>query len=320
MNTIQITVCSLAASLLLSAAALANEGFRFEDDWIVASALQAEEAQPAEAAEPGAAEAPAEERPWYDILPKEPRDYVGGRGLITIQGMSGMFNNPTSGTLGEGQFTIQYCTLLVDPFGDKQSVGHGIMAAYGVTDWLEVGGFTNWVTFDNDTTKTDDIDIVGGPFFRVRLLKDEDAIPEVSIGFIYLDGDQNGDRLARTEFFVAASKYFHFDDEAFIRGFRLHGGFRNIWRPEGRSVLSGDAVSDPAYDLQGYIGGELELPWDLWAVAEVGNKTSAASTAPYAIGVQYRPNNVVGLSVAALQNGNTDGVRLYIGVGLNFEF
>ena len=58
--------------------------------------------------------------------------YRGGRGLITLQGMAGMFLNPTSGTLNQGQFTAQYCVFF-DQYSTN-TIGQGLMLDYGVTD------------------------------------------------------------------------------------------------------------------------------------------------------------------------------------------
>ena len=66
--------------------------------------------------------------------------YSGGRGLITLEGVSGMFLNPTSGTLSQGEFTGQYCAARLDA-KDGIEVQHTPMVAYGVTDWLEIGAF-----------------------------------------------------------------------------------------------------------------------------------------------------------------------------------
>src|SRR5436190_9287142 len=65
--------------------------------------------------------------------------YRGGRGLITLDGMTGMFLNPTSGTLNQGQLTIQYCVFFNDYSTDV--IGHGLLVDYGITDWFNIGVF-----------------------------------------------------------------------------------------------------------------------------------------------------------------------------------
>jgi len=240
--------------------------------------------------------------------------YKGGRGLITLQGMSGMFLNPTSGTLDQGQLTVQYC-LYVDRFDLNNVVGHGIMASYGVTDWLEVGAFGNLAEIDGfDRRWFDDPVFVGGPFARIRLLKDEGSMPELSVGGIYLDGSEKGDVLYRAEAFVALSKGFNIDPDGTFKSVRLHGGLRYASRS--------DAVSPGDFALV-YGGVELELPYSLYLIGEVSSNNllkKGGIDLPYAVGVQWKPNSVLGISVAfmnpellGLQNG------FWFGVGVNFK-
>src|SRR5687768_12635254 len=54
--------------------------------------------------------------------PVEPA-YEAGRGLLTLQGPSGMFINPTSATLPQGKFTLQYCNFY--PENQTEVVAHG---------------------------------------------------------------------------------------------------------------------------------------------------------------------------------------------------
>src|SRR5215204_4899285 len=62
------------------------------------------------------------------VAPEAP--YEAGRGLLTLEGPTGMFINPTSATLPQGAYTAQYCTLF--PNTDDEIVGHGWMASYGI--------------------------------------------------------------------------------------------------------------------------------------------------------------------------------------------
>jgi hypothetical protein len=113
----------------------------------------------------GSAQAPGKD---VIITPPAPDAglYEGGRGLITTEGPSGMFINPTSGTLPAHAATLQYCFLL--PTNDFSEVmGHGALLAYGVTDFLEVGVIANYIDFDGG----DDPSAVG-PMVRLRLMKD----------------------------------------------------------------------------------------------------------------------------------------------------
>ena len=110
-------------------------------------------------------------------------DYIGGRGLITLDGVSGMFLNPTSGTLPEGALTTQYCVSILRQ-NDDEEIQHTAMVSYGVTDWLEVGAFGRISDLDN----ADHYVGGGGPLVRVRLLRDEGWLPELSLGAFSRNG------------------------------------------------------------------------------------------------------------------------------------
>lgn len=338
----RILACACAMGLLLSTSAplaaqdastiVADPGFQLE--------FAGAELALAQDTQPGVTGQPVNDQPPADVAVDEPRDdwfgvvednfYEGGRGLITLQGMAGMFLNPTSGTLGQGQFTAQWCVLLNDEVvlsdGTKTGVdvwGNGVMVAYGVTDWLEVGVFTLAVVADPSPFKTGssagdkETLTLAGPFARVRILKDEEWWPEVSVGGIWLDGDSSSDLLARQEVFVALSKRFDIDPEGFIKGVRVHGGGRYIWRHERP-----DGLLIPANGVTIYGGVEVELPYAIYLVGEVNTKDDVIGPrTPYAFGVQWRPNQVVGISLAGMQPGDSaHSISLWVGVGLNFEF
>src|SRR4051812_29844362 len=76
--------------------------------------------------QPMAKAAPAKGEGAYDPA------VVTSRGLITQQGMSGMFINPTSGTLAQGQLTLQYCVLFED-YTTTNLMAHNVMLDSGIT-------------------------------------------------------------------------------------------------------------------------------------------------------------------------------------------
>jgi len=250
--------------------------------------------------------------------------YVGGRGLITVAGPSGMFINPTSGTLQQGQFTLQWCFLNQDDVVNTDGshfngdvIGNGLMAAYGITDWLEIGAFGLWASYTNfQADGSSETLFVGGPFFRVRILKDDanSWLPEVSVGGLWYDGDKTSDSLSKQEVFAAASKYISINEDACIRGVRFHVGVRQIWNKER---LEGAK----AQGAVGYFGFEVELPYDLWVVSEVTQKNDIiGGRTPFAVGMHWRPNNVLGLSIAGMNAGDADRIAFWFGIGLNFKF
>ena len=66
---------------------------------------------------------------------------IGGHGNITVEGPTGLFLNPTSGILAEGELIIQYCAAILEDGENNNFIGHNAILSYGVTDWLELGAF-----------------------------------------------------------------------------------------------------------------------------------------------------------------------------------
>ena len=231
--------------------------------------------------------------------------YTGGRGLITLDGISGMFLNPTSGVLPEGTLTAQYCVAILRQ-NDDEEIQHTAMVSYGVTDWLEVGGFGRVSDLDN----VDHSIGAGGPLIRARLLKDDPNgwMPEISVGGLSRIGYEN---LEKHTLFVAASKHFPLDDDGFFRSFRLHAGFRQIWQDSDVAEANGSIP---------YIGGEVELPHDLYFVSEVSSKDDVFDHTPMSFGFQWRPAANFGFSAAAVQTGGEDRLSPYLGIGISFEY
>src|SRR5215207_2552236 len=100
----------------------------------------------------------------------EEEEYIGGRGLLTMEGPTGLFINPTSGTLPAGAFTAQYCFFLPNWSASDPLMAHGALISYGVTDWLEIGGLFSAIDIDGGDTLYS-----GGPMVRARLLKQDDG-------------------------------------------------------------------------------------------------------------------------------------------------
>ena len=98
-----------------------------------------------------------------------------GAGNITGQLTTGMFLNPTAPGQDQGDLIAQYCisaTPVPGPkaadgssMGKDYAVGHGGLAVYGITDWLEVGGQFLIAGRDPDNTAE-----TVGPQVRVQLL------------------------------------------------------------------------------------------------------------------------------------------------------
>ena len=264
------------------------------------------------------------------VMPEEVADRPS-RGLITLEGPSGMFINPTSATLPQGQFTLQYCLFF--PNRDTDIVGHGTLISYGVMDWLEVGFVGNMIDVNadlipdtraigraalaaqpisRDQAGYNDEFAVGGPMIRARLLKGDEWWPEVSVGG-YMKWGTNA--LNQGTLFVAASKRIEIDPDGFFKSIVIQTGARQTWydKPQGRG-----AVRDSG---RFYGGLELELPYRFYVIGEVTQKDNDFDRRmPFAYGVQCRLPGV-NLTFAALQDGGQhERIGLYSGVGISFGF
>ena len=156
------------------------------------------------------------------IEPEKPElRYEAGRGLITLEGPSGMFINPTSATLPKGKFTAQYCDFI--PEEDTDVVGHGLMLAYGVTDWLEVGAVGNFVDQNEPIERQF---AAGGPMIRIRLLRDKSWWPQVSVGAYAKLGNE---KLNQGSVYIAAYKRIPIMEDGFLKSLGFHAGYRHSW-------------------------------------------------------------------------------------------
>jgi len=232
-------------------------------------------------------------------------------GNITTEGISGMFLNPTTATLDQGELAVQYCAAIVDPAKTKidNAAAHNANATVGVTDWLEVGGYA--LIVDPPSSGVPDIDTkkAGGPLFRVRLLEEIDWRPEVSFGGMFSFGD---DALSNQTLWMGVSKRFAADLD-FPLAFRPQIGFRQLWQDE--NALGGNAPSG----MVGYLGGELELPKHIYLVSEVSTDGgNLYSKTPYSFGAQVRHPDGVGFSIAGIQRGDFRNLGILIGIGVNF--
>ena len=248
--------------------------------------------------------------------------YSGGRGLITASGPTGMFLNPTSGTLTKGAISAQVFGSIIKPIstlptgGQDQSGYYNGLLGYGVTDWLEVGGLVQVVDRSNNADQQ--AVAAGGGYARVRVLKDQGLIPEVSVGGMFFEGNE---MLDRRTLFTALSKRVAISDTGFFRGFRFHVGGRLYWQKDQSELgfknwttlaQRGDSAA------VGYVGAELELPKHLFLVSEIQSRETGDHRQPFSVGLQFRHPEGFGLSVALLRPGFQEGMTAYIGIGINF--
>ena len=248
--------------------------------------------------------------------------YSGGRGLITASGPTGMFLNPTSGTLTKGAISAQVFGSIIKPMstaptgGQDQFGYYNGLLGYCVTDWLEVGGLVQVVDRSNNTDQQ--AVAAGGGYVRVRVLKDQGLIPEVSVGGMFFEGNE---MLDRQTLFTALSKRVAISDTGFFRGFRVHVGGRFYWQKDQSELgfKSWTALAQRGDSAAvGYAGGELELPKHLFLVGEIQSRETGDQRQPFSVGLQFRHPEGFGLSVALLRPGLQEGMTAYIGIGINF--
>lgn len=228
----------------------------------------------------------------------------GARGLVTLEGVTGMYLNPTSGTLEAGKLTTQYCVAMLKQ-QSGQNTGtenqHTAMATYGVTDWLELGALGRVSDLDNQNQSI----AAGGPVGRVRLFKDEGIWPELSVGGMLREGKKN---LTKRTVFIAGSKKMELENPV-VHSLRLHAGFRQFWQDSTVNVADASIV---------YIGGEVEFSKSVFLVGEVSNKDDVFKHVPFSAGVQIRSQDGKAFDVAVVQSGNEEDISLFIGVGIEF--
>jgi len=221
------------------------------------------------------------------------------RGLVTLEGPSGMFLNPTSATLPQGVFAIGYCSVLTNQ--DTDILGNHMFISYGVRDWLELGVVASMIHFSmNDELPEGDYGYAG-PMARVRLRRDVGMWPEVSLGAYAKFGT---DAFDSKNVFIAASKTVPIDEKGFLKTITFQGGFRESW------------LEAPDRNTNRFYGGiEVQLPCDLYVVGEVTQFASRKDQfTPWAAGLQWRGKKF-GLSAAIVQSGDDKPPSIYLGIG-----
>ena len=225
-----------------------------------------------------------------------PAPYEANRGLLTLEGPTGLFINPTSATLPKGAFTAQYCFFLPD-HDFKGTIGHGFLLSYGVTDWLEFGGIGSIVQDTPQGTIG-----AGGPAIRLRLLKHKGFIPQFSVGAYGKIGEYV---LEQASIYAVFTERFEVNLGPIV-SVALDAGMRQTWRNTNDSI-------------RGYFGLEVQLPARIYVIGEVATNSSEDEVVPWAAGLQWRAGGV-NVSAAALEPGDGDDVGFYFGIGTQLAF
>lgn len=133
-------------------------------------------------------------------------------------------------------------------------------------------------------------------------------MPQMSVGGYSRVGDKV---LNKGALFFAGYKRLPLMEDGFVRSLGVHAGARQTWYDSDAAVSDGQA---------GYGGVEVQFPLRLYAVGEVTTKDNDLNKhVPYAYGVQWRAAGIA-MSVAGIQNGGTDDVSFYYGIGYTGAF
>jgi hypothetical protein len=222
------------------------------------------------------------------------------RGLVTAEGPSGMFLNPTSATLPQGTFDAGYCFVLTNQATDE--IGHHMFFSYGVRDWLELGVVADLISFNTTGAELPEGSYgTAGPMARVRLVRDREWWPEVSLGAYSKFGTDNFDS---SNVFVALSKTVPIDEKGFLKTVTFQGGFRESW------------LEAPDRNTNRFYGGvEVQLPHNFYLVGEVTQFARRKDEfTPWAAGIQWRGSRF-GVTAAMVQSGDDDPPSIYLGIG-----
>jgi hypothetical protein len=222
------------------------------------------------------------------------------RGMITLEGPSGMFLNPTSATLAQGTFGFGYCLVLTNQ--DTDILGHAMYFSYGVRDWLELGFVANMFNFRTSGGEVPEGSYgTGGPMARIRLVRDREWWPEISLGAYSKMGTDNFDS---SNVYLAVSKTVPIDEKGCLKTVTFQGGFRESW------------LQAPDRNTNRFYGGvEVQLPHNFYLIGEVTQFAKRKDEfTPWAAGVQWRGKRF-GLTAAIVQSGDDNPPSIYLGVG-----
>jgi hypothetical protein len=226
---------------------------------------------------------------------------IASIGLVTTLGPTGLFQNPTSGITPKNAFSVESCMAFKENNGDHFQA-NGVLATYGVTDWLEIGGYGLFV-HGLDPAAGGDSTLKSGNFnMRARLVRELNGLPEITIGGIASFGD---DPLVEQSLYVAASKGFTLNEGQFLKSARLHGGIRESWPDLGDNITTA------------FVGLEVEIVTNLFVIGDVNTRDRSFIRTPWSAGLQYK-SSAFGFSAAVLQDPNETRETYYVGIGVSY--
>lgn len=234
------------------------------------------------------------------------------RGVITIDGVPGMFLNPTSGTLKKDEISIQACISTQDWLGDDVH-WKGAFIGYGCSDRFELG-FSH-AGLDNRTDHK--VVDANGPALRYRFLDENVSGWEGSVGAYWRPGSKYVERTGGNLAFSRKIGNMRAEREVRlhlgVRTFKQDGWWIGKWLGSQQYSLAKDSATLV------YGGVEVQLPGHLSAIAEVSSKGDYFSKTPWAVGLQYKMAGGLGCSLGAVQPGYAKSAGFFFGIGVAFD-
>jgi hypothetical protein len=224
-------------------------------------------------------------------------------GLITKEGPTGMFLNPLAEVSPPQTINAQTCWLHQDlPAGVAD--WNIFMVAHTLPTATELGLLANLATPQGGSVEA----AVGG-FLRQLVWPEARWLPitpAFAVGATAFHTD------IRTPGFNARATAF-----AVLSKTLTPPGFRVPVRGHlgGRFIDFADPTD--ASDVTGYLGLEVEVLRNLRLIGEVNSRTTADTTTPFAVGLQFSLAKL-GLSVAAINSGRANAPGLFFGIGFPF--
>jgi len=214
-------------------------------------------------------------------------------GNITVMGPTGMFLNPVAEVQGKNSILSQACWLNQKVANGRVNGAQGIVS-YTAPSNTEIAGMVLVL----NPPEGDDI-VAPGAYVRQLIIERKDWRPAVAAGGMFLESDDIQNQTA-----FAAVRQPLTPEDASIPVFLNVGMKWTFVRDENDGTIYG--------------GVEVQLNDTLSIVAETSGKTDFDEKTPYAAGVQYKPFEHLGLSLAAINAGGAEDVGFYFGIGYAF--
>jgi len=224
-------------------------------------------------------------------------------GLITKEGPTGMFLNPTAEVSPPHTINAQTCWLHQNQM-EGVSDWNIVMVAHTLPTATELGLLVRLVTPQGNSTES----AVGG-FLRQLVWPEARWLPitpAFAVGATVFHNEISTPGLnVRGTAFAALSKTL--TPPGFLVPVRAHLG--------GRFVNFSNPTD--ANDVTGYLGIEANVMTNLRLIGEVNIQTKVDTRTPFAVGLQFSLAKL-GISASAINTGRSNTPGLFFGIGFPF--